>query len=113
MFCLCSVPGFFEQRRIADCLTSLDDVIVAQTQKLDRPQDPQKGADGAVVPSDGEGGGMSGKPKIYHFPNMRKLASRLRDDLTSGRQDFVMLYAYNGTGKTRLSHGVQGSRQTQ
>lgn len=45
---------------------------------------------------------MSGKPKIYRFPNMRKLASRLRDDLISGGQDFVMLYAYNGTGKTRL-----------
>lgn len=45
---------------------------------------------------------MSGKPKIHRFPNMRKLASRLRDDLISGGQDFVMLYAYNGTGKTRL-----------
>ncbi|MBX3496639.1 MAG: AAA family ATPase [Parvibaculum sp.] len=46
---------------------------------------------------------MSGKPKIHRFPNMRKLVTRLRDDLTSGNQDFVLLYAYNGTGKTRLS----------
>ncbi|PLU23210.1 anticodon nuclease [Sinorhizobium medicae] len=46
---------------------------------------------------------MSGKPKIHGFPNMRKLVTRLRDDLTSGNQDFVLLYAYNGTGKTRLS----------
>lgn len=46
---------------------------------------------------------MSGKPKIHRFPNMQKLVTRLRDDLTSGNQDFVMLFGYNGTGKTRLS----------
>jgi hypothetical protein len=32
---------------------------------------------------------------------MQKIVSRLREDLNS--QDFVLLYAYNGTGKTRLS----------
>lgn len=46
---------------------------------------------------------MSGKPKIHRFGDMRKLVTRLRDDLTGGNQDFVLLYAYNGTGKTRLS----------
>jgi hypothetical protein len=46
---------------------------------------------------------MSGKPKVHRFANIRKLVTRLRDDLTSGNQDFVLLYAYNGTGKTRLS----------
>lgn len=46
---------------------------------------------------------MSGKPKIHRFANMRNLVNRLRDDLTGGNQDFVLLYAYNGTGKTRLS----------
>lgn len=44
---------------------------------------------------------MSDKPKIYPYQSMRRLAQRLRDDL--GSQDFVLLYAYNGTGKTRLS----------
>jgi hypothetical protein len=34
---------------------------------------------------------------------MRRLVTRLRDDLNGGNQDFVLLYAYNGTGKTRLS----------
>lgn len=46
---------------------------------------------------------MSGKPKIQKFANIGKLVTRLRDDLTGGNQDFVLLYAYNGTGKTRLS----------
>ena len=46
---------------------------------------------------------MSEKPKIYRFNDLRRLVSRLRDDLNGGNQDFVLLYAYNGTGKTRLS----------
>ena len=46
---------------------------------------------------------MSEKRKICRFHSLQKLASRLRDDLKSGNQDFVLLYAYNGTGKTRLS----------
>ena len=46
---------------------------------------------------------MTAKPKIYRFSSMAKLVTRLRDDLTSGNHDFVLLYAYNGTGKTRLS----------
>ena len=46
---------------------------------------------------------MSEKPKIHRFTSLRGLATRLRDDLNSGNQVFVLLYAYNGTGKTRLS----------
>lgn len=44
---------------------------------------------------------MSGKPKIQPYKTLSRLAERLRDDLNSS--DFVLLYAYNGTGKTRLS----------
>ena len=44
---------------------------------------------------------MTNQPKIYRYSELPKLAVRLRDDLSS--QDFVLLYAYNGTGKTRLS----------
>ena len=44
---------------------------------------------------------MSNKPKIQTYKTLRGLVTRLRDDLNS--QDFVLLYAYNGTGKTRLS----------
>ena len=46
---------------------------------------------------------MSDRPKISRFGDLRKLVTRLRDDLAGGNQDFVLLYAYNGTGKTRLS----------
>lgn len=44
---------------------------------------------------------MSSKPKIYKYKTLEKLAIRLRDDLAN--TPFVLLYAYNGTGKTRLS----------
>ena len=46
---------------------------------------------------------MSDTPKIHEFYSLKKLVDRLRDDFVSGDQDFVMLYAYNGTGKTRIS----------
>ena len=46
---------------------------------------------------------MSGNQKIQRFESLEKLVERLRDDLNGGNQNFVLLYAYNGTGKTRLS----------
>ena len=44
---------------------------------------------------------MSNKPKIYKYKTLPGLVTRLRDDLNNS--DFVLLYAYNGTGKTRIS----------
>jgi wobble nucleotide-excising tRNase len=46
---------------------------------------------------------MSGQPTIHAFPSLDHLVVRLRDDFHSGGHDFVLLYAYNGTGKTRVS----------
>lgn len=46
---------------------------------------------------------MSDQPKIFRFADFDRLVARLRDDFHSGGHDFVLLYAYNGTGKTRLS----------
>lgn len=46
---------------------------------------------------------MSDQPKIFRFASFDRLVTRLRDDFHSGGNDFVLLYAYNGTGKTRLS----------
>lgn len=46
---------------------------------------------------------MSGLPAIHAFPSLDRLVVRLRDDFHSGGHDFVLLYAYNGTGKTRVS----------
>ena len=40
---------------------------------------------------------------------MKGLANRIRDDLNN--KDFVLLYAYNGTGKTCLSMEVKKQNQ--
>ena len=44
---------------------------------------------------------MGSKVKNYKYKTLEKVAVRLRDDLNN--HHFVLLYAYNGTGKTRLS----------
>lgn len=44
---------------------------------------------------------MSGTKKLYKYKTLKNVAVRLRDDLNN--HHFVLLYAYNGTGKTRLS----------
>lgn len=44
---------------------------------------------------------MSNKPKILSYKTIERVVTRLRDDLHN--MDYVLLYAYNGTGKTRLS----------
>ncbi|AXY33856.1 AAA family ATPase [Yersinia pseudotuberculosis] len=48
---------------------------------------------------------MTDKPRIYNYKSLRNVVTRMRDDLrhNDGGVDFVLLYAYNGTGKTRLS----------
>lgn len=44
---------------------------------------------------------MSVKRKLFKCENLKTLVARLRDDLEAN--DFILLYAYNGTGKTRTS----------
>ena len=48
--------------------------------------------------------------KITTYKTMRGLANRIRDDLNNNK-DFVLLYAYNGTGKTCLSMEVKKQNQ--
>jgi hypothetical protein len=49
---------------------------------------------------------MSGKPTIHAYANLRNLVTRLRDDLNN--HDLILLYAFNRTGKTRLSMEFKG-----
>jgi hypothetical protein len=44
---------------------------------------------------------MSNKPKINKYANLKTLARKLRADLAG--VELILLYAYNRTGKTRLS----------
>ncbi len=60
---------------------------------------------------------MSNQRRLYTYKTLKRLVNRLRDDLNN--HDFILLYAYNGTGKTRISmefkeHGKRknGTRDT-
>lgn len=44
---------------------------------------------------------MGSERKIFTYKTLRGLVTRFRDDLQAN--DFILLYAYNGTGKTRTS----------
>lgn len=55
---------------------------------------------------------MSERTKIHRFPSFDRLGTRIRDDFHSGGHDFVLLYAYNGTGKTRLSMEFKSAGKT-
>ena len=59
---------------------------------------------------------MSDRPKIHRLSDLRKLGTRLRDDLNNPTKptQLVLLYAYNRTGKTRLSMEFKdaGKRKT-
>ena len=46
---------------------------------------------------------MKTSPKIYKYQNLNTLAARLHDDLSQQDICAVLLYAFNRTGKTRLS----------
>ncbi len=54
---------------------------------------------------------MSNQTKIYNYKILSNLVDRLRDDLNSS--DFILLFAYNGTGKTRISMGFKDKGKKQ
>src|SRR5690242_20603970 len=56
---------------------------------------------------------MNDQPKNFHYASFDRLVARLRDDFHSGRYEFVLLYAYNGIGKTRLSMEFKAAGKAQ
>lgn len=50
---------------------------------------------------------MRNESAVRRYGSMNTLVTRLRDDFVSGGQDFVLIYAFNGTGKTRLSRAYK------
>ena len=47
---------------------------------------------------------MKNKPKIYNYKTLDNVVTRLRDDLShNSGANAILLYAFNRTGKTRLS----------
>lgn len=59
-----------EQKRIASCLTSLDELITAQTQKLENLKTHKKGLMQGLFPSGGRGGVLSAIIGSAFFPHV-------------------------------------------
>lgn len=53
---------------------------------------------------------MANKPKVQNYKSLGKVVTRIRDDLNN--HDYVLLFAYNGTGKTRLSMSFKDLAKT-
>lgn len=64
-----SYPKDKEQKKIADCLSSLDELITAENQKLDALKDHKKGLMQQLFPTEGQT-----TPK-YRFPEFKNLKS--------------------------------------
>ncbi len=60
-------PTFKEQQKIADCLTSIDDLITAQSRKVDALKAHKKGLMQRLFPAEGE------KMPELRFPEFRNL----------------------------------------
>src|SRR5690349_13276505 len=53
---------------------------------------------------------MANKPKIHNYKSLSNVVTRIRSDLKDF--DYILLFAYNGTGKTRLSMAFKESAKT-
>lgn len=70
-------PSVKEQQKIADCLTSLDDLISAESQKLEALKDHKKGLMQNLFPAEGET-----VPKV-RFPEFRKTGAWDAKDISA------------------------------
>ncbi|MCP9269348.1 restriction endonuclease subunit S [Xenorhabdus sp. XENO-1] len=69
------MPSLKEQQKIADCLTSIDELITLHTQKLNALKNHKKGLMQQLFPAEGET-----VPRL-RFPEFRDRENWLRDDL--------------------------------
>lgn len=88
------LPVISEQKKIADCLTSIDDLITAQNQKIYALKDHKKGLMQQLFPSEGEI-----VPKV-RFAEFRHSGGW--DKKRIGDKDFATLYKGKGISKADI-----------
>ncbi|MEM9485140.1 MAG: restriction endonuclease subunit S [Cyanobacteria bacterium P01_F01_bin.116] len=69
---LCLLPKLEEQQKIADCLTSIDDRITAETQKLDSLTAHKKGLMQQLFPAEGQTQPKLRFPEFHDAPEWEK-----------------------------------------
>jgi len=89
-------PSPLEQEKIADCLSSIDDLITAQTQKLDTLKTHKKGLMQQLFPAEGET-----LPKL-RFPEFRDTPTWKERTLNESAD------LYKGKGISKADIDVQG-----
>ncbi len=93
-----ALPSFSEQNKIADCLASLDDLITAETQKLDSLKVHKKGLMQQLFPAEGET-----IPKL-RFPEFRDAGPWKEKPI---KQVFSIFQGFAFSSKDSLNSGVR------
>lgn len=97
------VPSIDEQQKIADCLSSLDDLITAETQKLDALKDHKKGLMQQLFPGEGE---MEPKLRFEEFSGAKeweeKTLGGICSNIASGKDRIAEDGEYNLYGSTGI-----------
>ncbi len=97
------VPSIDEQQKIADCLSSLDDLITAETQKLDALKDHKKGLMQQLFPGEGE---TVPKLRFEEFRGAKaweeKTLGGICSNIASGKDSIAEDGEYNLYGSTGI-----------
>ncbi len=91
------VPQLEEQQKIADCLSSLDALIAAQSDKLDALKTHKKGLMQQLFPREGET-----VPRL-RFPEFREAGEWIRENLSSCLENVI---DYRGKAPPKSESGV-------
>ena len=95
---LLPLPSHPEQQKIADCLSSIDDLITAQTQKLDKLKTHKKGLMQQLFPAEGET-----LPKL-RFPEFRDTGEWKH---TTVKEAFTIFQGFAFASSDNAEHGVR------
>jgi len=91
------LPSLKEQQRIADCLNSLDELITAETQKLDTIKDHKKGLMQQLFPAEGESVPKLRFPEFWDAGEWEvKSIAQIGDVITGNTPRTSELRYYNG-----------------
>ncbi|WP_417799024.1 restriction endonuclease subunit S [Terasakiella pusilla] len=89
------LPSIPEQQKIAECLTSLDELIEAEGQKLETLRDHKKGLMQNLFPAEGQT-----LPK-FRFPEFRDAGEWVKKRI--GDEDFATLHKGKGVSKSDIT----------
>lgn len=91
-----------EQQKIADCLSSLDDLIGAENEKLDQLKDHKKGLLQQLFPAEGETVPKLRFPEFEHDGEWEEKRLADFEDLVSGDGDWILSKDISNDGEHKI-----------